>query len=411
MKHTKSLKIALDEPVVVAVVARGPVEERRWGFYQFPGIERLADGSLHVSYSKQLDSPTTYGIPRVHLLSYDNGSTWQEVTDADSLGSALLNKIARWPALNLPNGDRLRIMLMRSRKVEELKLPRPYGTWGEDFGSDSLVYSVGDLPEELRDGWHMARLKADSSNWDEEVPKVRMQGEIRWTSRGVFAFPTFRGMRLAPDGSIWGKAHTCLRIVDGKIPRHMHILLLRSVDNGYTFKLHGEIPYKPDKILDPEWKKNRWGFSEPDIGFAPDGSILCFIRSEGGGDRPQYSPLYLSRSTDNGVTWSNPEIFDTLGVSPELCKLDSGVMLVSYGRPGLYLRAAADPCYMEWGERITVVEAGESGCEPEKWNTCAYPFMIALDENAALICYSHFNYPDVKGVKRKTILVRKITVS
>ena len=30
MRHTEGLKINLDEPVVVA---RGPVEERRWGFY------------------------------------------------------------------------------------------------------------------------------------------------------------------------------------------------------------------------------------------------------------------------------------------------------------------------------------------------------------------------------------------
>ena len=275
---------------------------------------------------------------------------------------------------------------MRSRKVEELKLPRPYGRWGEGTGSDMIVYRVGELPEGLQAGWHMARLKADRSNWDEEVPEVRMQGEIRWASRGVFTFPTFRGMRLAPDGSIWGKAHTCLHIVDGKIPRYTHILLLRSVDNGYTFDLHSEIPYQSNNALDPEWK-NRYGFSEPDIGFAPDGSILCFIRSEGGGDRLQYAPLYLSRSTDNGVTWSDPEIFDTFGVSPELCRLDSGVMLVSYGRPGLYIRAAADPCYMEWGERITVVEPGESGCEPEKWSTCSYPFMVALDENTAMIKY------------------------
>ncbi len=406
MKNASNIKLTLGEPYVIA---RGPADERRWGYYQFPAIERFPDGRLHVSYSKQEDSPTSYGEPRVHLVSNDNGNTWEEAADPDNMGRAISINPARWPCLTLPNGDMLRVLLTRSRKVEDLNLPKPFGIWGEHiFKTGKPVYRVGDLPEELRDGRHIARLNADNGEWKEEVPGIQMDGEVRWAGSGVFTFPTFRGMRLAPDGSIWAKDHSCMHLVDGKIPRHTSVLLFRSTDNGHSFNLHGEIRYRSSDKLDPQWN-NRLGFTEPDIGFAPDGSIICFMRTEGGLDRLESAPMYWARSSDNGKTWSEPAIFDKFGVSPEICRLDCGVMLLSYGRPGLYIRAAADSAYAEWSDKTTVVEPG--GFKIDKWNTCAYPFMVALDENSAMICYSHFNYPDEKGIKRKTILVRKVTVS
>ena len=36
--------------------------------------------------------------------------------------------------------------------------------------------------------------------------------------------------------------------------------------------------------------------------------------------------------------------------------------------------------------------------------------MVALDDCSALLFYSDFYYPDEDGIKRKTILCRKITV-
>ena len=41
---------------------------------------------------------------------------------------------------------------------------------------------------------------------------------------------------------------------------------------------------------------------------------------------------------------------------------------------------------------------------------CCNPEMIPLDRNSALIFYSDFYFPDRDGVKRKTVVCRKITV-
>ena len=46
-----------------------------------------------------------------------------------------------------------------------------------------------------------------------------------------------------------------------------------------------------------------------------------------------------------------------------------------------------------------------------QWNG-AYnnPELLALDERSAMLFYSDFYYPDKYGVKRKSILCRRITV-
>ena len=41
---------------------------------------------------------------------------------------------------------------------------------------------------------------------------------------------------------------------------------------------------------------------------------------------------------------------------------------------------------------------------------CNNPELVPLDRSSALIFYSDFYYPDENGVKRKTILCRRITV-
>ena len=41
---------------------------------------------------------------------------------------------------------------------------------------------------------------------------------------------------------------------------------------------------------------------------------------------------------------------------------------------------------------------------------CNNPEMVPIDENSVMLFYSDFYYPDADGVKRKTILCRRISV-
>ena len=396
-----SPRLVLSQPVVVS---RGPVGLKHWGPWQFPAIERLGDGTLHVSFHVEADSAKAYGLPVGHAVSADGGQTWQIVPDAPASGGLLL-----------ANGDRLRTIALRSRPVAGLTLPQPFAMTKGSYGTTYHVFRLEDLPDEMRDGWHFSRLRAGQTEWQEEKATVSKPGEIRYVAvepspgakatglapdltGGVFVFPWAWRLRRAPDGALWDMNYG-LRAPGGRLNDRWSCSLLRSTDNGHTWAMQSDITYHGDAAADPGWDK--WdGFGEPNIAFLPDGSLLCFLRTT---DGHGIGPMYWCRSHDNGKTWSTPRVFDDRGVWPAVVELKNGATLVSYGRPGLFVRATSDPTGALWGERVAVREP-----LAYQTDTCSYSDMMTLDEQTALIAYSDFQYPDEQGQARKTILVRTI---
>src|SRR5262245_50935945 len=116
-------RIRMHDPVVVTM---GPPEEKRWGFYQFPHLERWADGRIAVTFSVHPDAAESYGlsanVPNVYVSS-DEGRTWRPHTGASGSGGLLL-----------PTGDRLRISTPRAVPVSELQLPQPVGRRTSAYG-------------------------------------------------------------------------------------------------------------------------------------------------------------------------------------------------------------------------------------------------------------------------------------
>ncbi|MCZ6680638.1 MAG: sialidase family protein [Candidatus Poribacteria bacterium] len=100
--------------------------------------------------------------------------------------------------------------------------------------------------------------------------------------------------------------------------------IARSTDGGKTFEpvwtFHPEIDGRP--VGDQ-------GFCEPDMEVLANGDILCMMRTGSG------SPMYQSRSTDGGETWSEPTSIGWPGVKPHLRLLSNGVLACSAGR-GVY---------------------------------------------------------------------------
>ena len=381
-------QIILGEPVLVH---QAPVEVKEWGPWQFPHLERLADGRIHIEFHVEADSVTAYGLPTRHALSADDGGTWQAVADRDARGGLLL-----------PNGDRLLPVQLQSRNRDEVVLPEPVLVQEDAPNRITHIYRAADLPADLS-GWRFLRLRSGEAAWVEETASVRVPGEIRIVREGMYAFwPSFHHGRsqLAPDGSIWEAIHT-KRIVNGKVQPANNILYLQSVDSGYTWDVLSEILYQPDREADPH-ADQRDGFTEPEFNFMPDGSVLCLIRTH---DLLGVGPLYWSRSLDSGETWSHPRVLDDCGVWPRMLTLGNGVTLASYGRPGLYVRATADPAGLEWESRVVAVQPAEG-----RRDTCSYSALLALDDRTALLAYSDFNYPDEQGRNCKTILVRTVTV-
>ncbi|MAE60927.1 MAG: hypothetical protein CMJ49_06160 [Planctomycetaceae bacterium] len=398
MPNTSTPNITLDPPILIS---QAPPDLRQWGPWQFPTLQHLPNGQIQLAFHVGDDAASAYGLPPHAALSDDQGQTWNPIQpDAPKtttpFGPPGLPRIH-----TLPNGDLLREVVLRSQKIQDVQhlLPDPIGAWTGGYGESVTLYHDHQVPPQLA-GFRFARLLQDADQWIEEAAAVHVPGAVRSATDGVFTFPWMHRTTLAPDSSLWAVSHT-LRIVDDKIPQYLDIRFVRSTDCGHTFHFLSDIPYQPDKQADPLWHK-REGFTEPDITFLPDGSILCLIRSSDGSG---IAPLYSSRSTDLGQTWSTPEVFDTLGVWPEIITLESGITLATYGRPGLYLRAAADPAAQHWSPKQTIVPPGKI----EK-NTCSYSALLPIDSCTALIAYSHFHVPDDQRRPRKSILVRRVHI-
>ena len=155
---------------------------------------------------------------------------------------------------------------------------------------------------------------------------------------------------------------------------------------------------KIDKENHPNWEIAE-GFSEADMEFLPDGSMVCVMRTTAVADLVS---SYISYSNDGGANWSTPEIFDDRGVFFRTLTLKNGVLVASYGRPNVYLRVTLDG--HNWEERIDVTGDGD-------WvNSCGYTSIIPLSDDTFYLMYSCFRYPNPQGVPVKTILGRTVTV-
>ncbi|MFM8984567.1 MAG: sialidase family protein [Planctomycetia bacterium] len=386
--------VTLGEPVVVAMA---PAEVRGWGPYQFPGLERLPDGTIRLSFHVEADSALSYGLPPARGISTDEGKTWT-LLPKEEVGRGASSSWS--PSVVLPNGERIGKKMLRPLKAADLALPaKPFGQF-TSYGIAHSYYRLEDLPPECRDGWWLYRYPAGAGEPKEEKAVVRLPGELRSTCEGVMPLPWGAGHRLllAPDGAVWACGEG-IRSIGGAFSGKWGIEILRSTDNGRTFDFWGEIPYAPVPAADSK-AAARDGFTEPGINFMPDGSILCLLRTDDGNGQ---GPLYLSRSTDNGKTWSKPAVFDSLGVWPQLLTLKNGVTLAAYGRPGLFVRACTDPAGHKWSGRVEIVHSGTT-----MGDTWSYSALLPLADDTALIAYSDFHVRGPDGTPRKAILVRTV---
>lgn len=401
------MKLNISEPIIVS---RGPDSQTAgWGPYQFPALTMLPDGRILCKHSVGADSCSEYGKKKkgnCHI-SEDGGHTW---------APADLDDYALQRGILLPNGDRIRNESHRSIPVTE---DMDFGVFaGFVKRKAQNCYRVDSISEDLcAHTWNLARVKAGSDkeeihpvklNWDNQIIRVCQGYLVQPINMGVF--------RVGPDGTLWTTHYDIGNgPEDNKFTGYLANYLLRSNDNGYTWDLAHYLPYDPEKIPHPD-AANWEGFGENNIAFNPDGSMIRLVRTNGSLSKGSKGAglLYIVRSEDNGKTWSEPEIFDRLGVWPRLLTLGCGVTLAAYGRPGFYVRATSDPSCKEWEDPIEIIHA-DYETMPRDGNmeiigTCSYSDMIALDDRTALLAHSDFTIKDENGISRKTIVVRYITV-
>lgn len=416
------------------------MEEYPWGPYQFPRPYDLGD-RIVVSVHVEEDDIYNAGKTARWFESRDKGEHWKEISAS----------VAPECGLELQNGDKIYFppesgirldgykvapvdMLTPdydfSKRAEEGTLPVQDGMTFFHYGAVIKAYDVDRLPKSIaQKEWHMERTPRGTHT------PVRENVKVEWpylTNVVIFHTPDSTGIlksiqprgnpKLGPDGAVWisafsGEGHLDPRT--GQYSPYYSAELFRSEDNGKTFRLRGHMEYEADG---KEYPYQSGGFSDSDFAFMPDGSIVWFLRSTWAAyTGKEWGPMYIARSTDGGYTWTKPKVFAEVGVLPRLCTLKCGVTLLCYARPGLYVRACSDGSGRKWSEPLVVMKAEDRSSlanfpiQTPNWHewdgACGNPEIIPLDETSALLFYGDFYYPDAEGVKRKTILCRKITVT
>jgi hypothetical protein len=381
--------VTVSDPILVA---EGPAGERRWGRYQFPTLDRLLDGRIALSFHINEDSARAYGNTPAQPnrgVSNDGGKTW-----------TLEHATTRTAGLLLPNGDR--IIAGRSDvtppaiPVRELSLPTPVGTLIGTYGKLPYTFYPHDaLPDSLQ-GVPLVRLPAGKSQWMTERGTLLDPGFQRYTIQDVFPVVWWGDVSVAADGSILAVVYP--RSLEGDVACH------RSTDHGRSWHLQGRIAYEPDPQADPKAHARTQGFTEPGTVILADGSLLVVLRTT---DGLGSGPLYASRSSDQGKTWSKSTVVNDYGVMPRLLRLDNGVLVLSYGRPGAAMRFSFDGTGYTWSEPVDLVPVHSDDIQGD---SCGYTSLLPLSADSFLIAYSWFKRPGNDGQPRKTLLVRHVTV-
>lgn len=388
------MRLIFSEPVIID---RGPTyEEAGWGPYQFPHLYRLDDGRILYAFADSGDTIDAYGAERKCFVSADNGKTWESVRERDFMH--------KW-GMPLDNGDRISFIEQNSIPItERMQFPEPAAQRG------AISYYRREKFDEsiCSRTWILHRVNSEHPEGVDEQVTLNWPNMTIHAGNGIVVPPQPWGeLRMAPDGSLWMPTYARgLDPENGGFSPYYNNYTFRSVDHGKTWDMMHFMNYCPNTREFAHAFRCE-GFNENDIGFAPDGTYFRMVRTNG--TEPILNgPMYVVRSHDQGKTWSKPEKFDDFGVWPQICTLDCGVTLLSYGRPGLRIRATADPACLQWEEPVDIVQRSQ---DQSVWETgCSYSAWLKLDDHTAALAYSNFQIKDEQGIARKTMLYCTVTV-
>lgn len=278
-------------------------------------LHKLADGSLFVHGNRSTDGGKTWAVSTGTARSSFNDK-WHQTAgcvlrDGTFIGLGALNEF--------PRLDRRILKVYRSR--------------------DNLKTVIGPTDAVL------------------EIP----QGTGGRSETGVYSGATHVDHSLIErqDGTLiasvygWWKGDEEYSLLEKYVPE-MNIYKTRawvitSKDQGKTWQMLGSPGYWPE--LGDE------GMGEPGMTELAGGDLLMVLRN---GEWSE--PIFQTRSTDGGRTWSKPEALAATGVWPTPCLMSNGLLVLAVGRsrpPNYYLWVSPDGRGETWTSRTLIAKGGK----------------------------------------------------
>lgn len=345
------------------------------GFCWYPSIRRFPTGELLVSYSKNPDSAENLTNVNGISLSKDEGATWSQHADVSGL-SGRLNISLSDGSLAGPN---------------QPYKPDPLGQWRTFVGN-------------------YGRIGKGGQQYSVDLWGARIEGLPRDVKARTVQSPTR-----------WAEISPFTHIIELEPGRHLATTYLTFAgDDRYstvvmTSEDEGRIWHYLSTVATAEDGADSWeGFCESSLVRLEDGDLMCVGRMGGGRDQL----LARSYSSDEGKSWSPIDRLPAWGVLPQVKRLSNGALVISCGRPGLFIWFSTDPRGEHWepfdlmahhnsemGEAHQI-SPGKYGLEPvtrEQYytvhhnfdlpdQTTSYTSMLEVEPGRLLIVYDRMPY-------------------
>ena len=214
-----------------------------------------------------------------------------------------------------------------------------------------------------------------------------------------------RGIVVGRDGSLLATTYGYLH---GETKYRS--MLARSTDGGATWRIVSTIAALPTG-------RKTEGVSEPTMARAADGDLVVIMRQRAPINRNvcngawQGAGLVITRSSDDGATWTQPrplagaglDVQNVTSADPNLTRMSEGPLILSYGRPGNRILVSPDGNGKTWGNMTLTDSAVSSG----------YTSIVPLTETTALQVGDHGSnwcFPVGSGLHTVGIWARTIVL-
>ena len=226
------------------------------------------------------------------------------------------------------------------------------------------IFSIGRNPTRRAQGEFLVHQRRSLDNWKTATNQQAVlhlplaSTTVTGDGARVDGFLFHHGIVRLANGDLvatmYGNYEGDTLLCDGYPPelnqRKYRTVVVFSTDKGHTWGNPVLVAYDrmlgrgiPDDPLRPTAVVpaiTQEGFREADLVPAPNGDLLCVMRSGGrnGGSTTLFpTPLYCSRSSDRGRSWTPPEQIADRGVCPNLVAMSNGIVVCTYSRPGNWL--------------------------------------------------------------------------